>query len=573
MLKPLRRDLMLPEFCAIRRNPGAVAARPAVRKMLTHCEKIAQATRPIPVLPYSLYQEYGRIGVRMNFDQAHLRRRSQFCAAALLALLRPKPQWSDLVNDLAWAICEESDWVPPEHKWANDMDLFSSETAFSLSEATVLLDEILEPPVLERIRVEIKRRALDAFLEDTFGWEEGRNNWAGVCEGATGATFLYLETDPKRLFTALNRLLEGLARFIDKAFLDDGGSSEGVGYWQYGLINFVAFSELLRRRTGGALDLLAHEKLQRIARYPEAVLVQPALFYNCSDCHGRARFNPGMVAKLAERTGVSEVRSLLAPSLRSGLDGKLASSMRNLLWWDGSTGRSPRVSDHLLPVTAVARLTARRGKVVLMAKAGHNCENHNHNDVGSFALYVDGEDLLCDPGVGLYDGLYFGPKRYENPICGSHGHSVPRVQGKEQASGEEHAGMITAFEPDGRPKRVAIEFASAYPVKGLAALHRELLLDEDGLTVSDAFTFKGRASAVEEAFVTYFPVRVRGNTARIRGEASTLTLRIAEPAGAEFEVEDVPVMLPRAKPAILHRIRIDLPAGSTCFTMRAVIST
>jgi hypothetical protein len=571
MLKPLRRDLMLPEFRTLRRDPAAVARRPAVRKMLRRCEKIAAAARPITVLPYTTYQEFGRTGVRRTFDHAYRDRRTRLAAAALLALLRPSPESRDLVNDLAWAICEESDWVPPEHKY-NDIDLFASETAFALAEATVLLDEVFEPPVLARVRDEIKRRILDCYLAGSFGWEDGHNNWTGVCEASTGAAFLYLEDDPKRLTTALNRILEGLDRFIDRAFLDDGGSSEGVGYWQYGLSNVIAFSELLRRRTGGAVDVLAHDKFQSIARYPESVLVRPPIFYNCSDCDGRARFLPGMISKLAERTGVAETTALLAPSLRAGLLTKLPWAVRNLLWWDGSAGRAPRPSDQLLPATGVARLVAQRGKLVLMAKAGHNLENHNHNDVGSFALYVDGEELVADPGRGLYDGSYFSSTRYENPMCNSYGHSVPRIGGREQAFGEEYAGTITAFEPDARPKRLLIEFADAYPVKGLTGLSRELALDNDGLTLSDTFAFRGRRAAIEEAFATYYDVRVRGRTARIRGERSTLKLEIVEPAGATFDVEELTVTCGNATEQILRRIRTDLPAAATSFILRATVS-
>jgi hypothetical protein len=40
-------------------------------------------------------------------------------------------------------------------------------------------------------------------------------------------------------------------------------------------------------------------------------------------------------------------------------------------------------------------------------KGGNNGESHNHNDVGSFIIYTDGEPLFIDPGVGEYTAKTF----------------------------------------------------------------------------------------------------------------------------------------------------------------------
>ena len=71
--------------------------------------------------------------------------------------------------------------------------------------------------------------------------------------------------------------------------------------------------------------------------------------------------------------------------------------LRNMLWWDGKYHEGGPVGDAYLPLGGVARLTAHTPQgspVVLAIKAGHNDENHNQNDVGSFILHVDGESLL-----------------------------------------------------------------------------------------------------------------------------------------------------------------------------------
>jgi catalase len=43
----------------------------------------------------------------------------------------------------------------------------------------------------------------------------------------------------------------------------------------------------------------------------------------------------------------------------------------------------------------------------LAAKAGHNGEPHNHNDVGSFHIFKNGKMTLADIGCGEYDRDYY----------------------------------------------------------------------------------------------------------------------------------------------------------------------
>ena len=106
--------------------------------------------------------------------------------------------------------------------------------------------------------------------------------------------------------------------------------------------------------------------------------------------------------------------------------------LRDLLWWDGTTYQLPQPNDVHLPIAGVVRLAILapdEAPVVLIAKAGHNDENHNQNDVGSFILHVNGESLLTDPGPGLYTRDYFRAARYENVFCSGEidAHAVNRT--------------------------------------------------------------------------------------------------------------------------------------------------
>ena len=51
------------------------------------------------------------------------------------------------------------------------------------------------------------------------------------------------------------------------------------------------------------------------------------------------------------------------------------------------------------------------------AKGGFNNESHNHNDVGTFSLYVNTIPVIIDAGVGTYTKQTFGKDRYTIWTC------------------------------------------------------------------------------------------------------------------------------------------------------------
>jgi hypothetical protein len=237
-----------------------------------------------------------------------------------------------------------------------------------------------------------------------------------------------------------------------------------------------------------------------------------------------------------------------------------------------------------LPAAGIVRLTGQTrdgAPLALILKAGHNGENHNHNDIGSFILHVAGEGLLTDPGPGRYDRDYFGARRYENVFANSYGHSVPRVGGELQGTGREFAGEFLGVEQDEQAGRkgAAIEFGRAYPLPGLASARRRFSLATTGpeagtVWLRDQFRFAGHTPAIEEAFVTWLPVTIEGATALIRGRDYTLRLTIERPGRAAFALE----LLGEAsrandKPGTLRRLSFTVPpsdAGQVVVKLEAL---
>lgn len=591
----------------LRRSPTTPALLDALR------QEVPLDT--ITPLTYTLYREFEHTGSRPGYQDPYYRRRAQLTRAVLEVIMGQAEQ-IDRVHDLAWAICEETTWVLPAHEeqgpdyWDLDpprlrttplgahtmltrepdsIDLFAAETGAALAEAVYLVGEEMAPEVRQRIRQEVARHIFRPYLARArdHWWFKGALNWNGVCNGSVGLAFLRLENDLETLAEALALVLEGFAAYIATGFEADGGSIEGVGYWNYGLMYYVIVGELLRERTGGALDLLGQPRLRDIAAYPPGMaLAAPDRFINFGDALEQQAIAAGIANRLAERTGVDQLRALLVPIDADhpyGQHGyaKLPVVLRHAAWWDQTQPTPAFIQrDSYWPESGVIKLvgqTADGQPAILATKAGHNDGHHSHTDIATFIVNIGGESLIPDAGRGLYSKAYFRQGRYENVFNNSYTHNVPRIGGQLQAPGPEfggcrqfHGTMVEHGEADGK-KYAVVDYHTAYdlPALGLARRRLELDVAAGDVTLADQFAFVGEPLAVEEAFVTWFPVEVDGATARILGEQTTLELAVLEPAGVSFAVEALEEAC-RANhiEQVLYRLSVALPEGAERFRLR-----
>ena len=587
---------MFPELTAFRKSQRRVAQSKPAKDLMKSLKPALEKLYPIAQPTYTLYRQFKLNGNRTRFEDPYFERRGKLVAALMAHMLAPSQELSDAVNDYIWAICEETTWILPAHE-RGGVDLFATETAFTLSETLHALGDILPSEIRQRIEHEVRTRVLDPYAADIGKYDRKRwnadpenltdlalhqtrypgwfkfaeNNWAGVCNSSVGGAFLYLEKDPVKLARALNEVVKGLAHFIESAFAEDGASTEGIGYWQYGLMNFVAFSEMLRLRTRGKVDLFSHPRIPLIAEYPQKVHLGSNHFYSHADCPAHNTLHPGIFARLAERTGRKALFGLLAKAPSNSY--RFPITLRDLLWFRSVKAPAPQVTNILLENAGIYRL--KKGSVVIAGKAGHNAEHHNHNDVGSFVVHVGGEDLLCDPGAPTYCREFFSPKRYELFIqANSRGHSVPVIAGQLEKEGREYEGTVTKF----GDTFAEVEFAKAYPVKELKNLTRCIELTGNGFALEDSIVFT-RKKPVEEAFVTWLPVKVKSNTAVIRGEKSILILKAVSHPKARFKVDDIVLERKRIRgerltSGLLRRITVQLPAAAEhAFVMSGKVSS
>lgn len=475
----------------------------------------AQQIAPIP---FSVFRRFETDGDRSEYESSsspigYFTRRKRLMTFALLSWLYQKPEDIAALEDIIWAICDEYTWALPAHLWgtglskvqtdAQIIDLFAAETGEAFAEILSLVEPLLHPIVAMRMRRELRVRIFERYEED-YSWKKWINNWAAVCAGSCGMAAIYEMEDDRALAHLLADVLASMECFLS-GYPEDGTCLEGVGYWEYGFGYFTCFADALLRRTEGRIDLFADEKVHKIAVFKNKCIFPRGRAVSFADSGSRGAFSLADISffgkkysdiSMPPRKYIPEKEYEFYGCYRFALNLHQAVNMTDVL--PPEEGEEPQ-GTYLMPDAEWYISTAKDGTSIA-AKGGHNNEPHNHNDVGSFEIYRNGEELLCDLGGGIYSRDYFSAKRYEIFCCSSRGHSLPIVNGTYQLAGESHRAQRLSLTDGG----LRADIASAYGDPTLRSLVREISFDRTSgqVRLCDSYCFSEAPSELTERFVT-----------------------------------------------------------------------
>jgi len=457
-----------------------------------------------PQLPFSMWFETIKTGERKKFEDLYFLRRKQMSVYALMSLIYPENKVCILkLEDILCEICNEYSWSVPIHLPAdrlnerNHIDLFAAETGLYLAEIKYIFNDRLNPLVLERISRELDMRIIKSFKNNTYFFENCKSNWASVCGGAVGIVLLYenpdvyMEVKP-RIEKCMSNYLEGIG--------EDGSVSEGMSYWLYGFGFYCLYNDMLKRYTFNRIDYFQNEKVKKIAGFFSGICMSNSTVYSFSDSSQKLSYD------IATLYYLNKIMDVSVPSIECGdlAVWKFSWAIRAFLYYNPDTSKS-EVKNGVSFYEKLQCYINRNDKYAFAIKGGHNKEEHNHNDVGSFVIVSDNKQLLCDLGAPVYTAHTMSEKAYDDVIeKSSFGHSVPIINGKGQGYGREYFGTLTVNENN----TVKIDFAKAYPVE-INKLIRIFELKENEIILSDEFDENVKW---QERFVTEFePVVSEGN--------------------------------------------------------------
>ena len=473
----------------------------------------------IPVLKFSSRTRFDRDGDRDEFGSPYFRRRRCLSYTALLCLIEPEnPVLTVELQDLIWAICEESCWVLPAHlKFAENgdnayIDLFAAETGFALAEISAALGDRLDEKVRLRVRELVKARILDSFAKFPMNWEVTDNNWAAVCAGNVGGALMYLY--PEEFPALLPRLLDAMKSFLS-GYSDEGICYEGLSYWNYGFGNYAWFAELLDRFTDGSadgrVDLFGDPKAEACVGFGQRAFLKGGTVVSFSDTSRSGSVDLALQNFLARRYP-GTVRKLPASVARPwGGNTPWMNMLRNLLFFEPPAPDAPEEEPVSFFLPAAGQAIVNRRRYSLAVKAGNNDECEGHNDVGTFILSTDKGQIFCDLGSGTYTRDYFDERvRYGVFCVGSQGHSVPIVNGAYQKHGKEYGGTIRQAGQTGQNRdRLELELSGAYGIPGFSRLNRTFSPEEDRIVLTDSF--EPDYESITERFITLIEPAADGN--------------------------------------------------------------
>jgi hypothetical protein len=491
---------------------GKWARTPEAASAMKHAESWLK--NPMPPFDADRYLDYSTNGDRSRYQKQHSQRWDRLKSLVMGECLEGKGRFVPAIAETVRSLCADPSWVLPAHDSNAQVfkggspyaDLAATANGYQMALAAWLLEGGLAPETLALMRANVARRLTGPVLQTIEGtapkevvaghwWARCNHNWNAVCTAAAVGAILASEPSRETRAKAVAWAVGNMDLFLS-GFAKDGYCNEGLGYWNYGFGHFVVLAEVLRAQTGGQVDLFNKPAVRRIAEAPARLEIANGVYPAFADSPLTAKPEPRLLELVRWR--------LDSQPLSGSVSGVLAESaplyqtLTDLVTRSGATAAKARAATPL-PLRSwfaesglcVVR-PARPGGLAAAWKAGHNADNHHHNDVGTTVVLWQGRPVIADPGTMVYRAETFSRDRFRLTVMSSFGHAVPVVAGALQAEGTSCRGQVVTTGFTDACDTITIDFASAYPDSGLKKLERQWIYQRAGdacLVIEDRFGF------------------------------------------------------------------------------------
>ena len=302
-------------------------------------------------------------------------------------------------------------------------DLSYGENSATLAIAWDWLADALTPDQRRAFLQIARTRSLRPFLAHTgrrntaFWFGRPDSNWNTVCAGGAGMLALAMQEELGEARRALPRVERSFIPYMEELRATDGGWTEGLGYWNYGMR--YAFMYLLshERATGKRHPLLRHRATRQTLAFPldlaphgiscgfgDANSWKPMPFHYAAAVHlGCGDLIPRLDAMLQARgvrdSSWPDVAELLLfhprRAIKAARPQRPARKLYRGMDWGVLADRLPD------------------SKIYASIRGGTTEVPHGHRDLLSFWGVVGDEALIENLGIGPYLDTTFGPRRYE----------------------------------------------------------------------------------------------------------------------------------------------------------------
>lgn len=494
----------------------------AGEKMLDYKWQVIRATD---------YLEYERSGERNIMQNPYEANRKAINMLMMAELAEGKGRFIDQLINGVFFSCEMTSWVLSAHlprqstkrsmpDWREQIiDLGSGNYGSMLAWVYYFFHDTFDkadPVISLRLRHELQERILDPYMENdrewwmAFYWEPGEiiNNWNPWCNSNVLQCYLLLEEDRDKLTDAVWRTMQSVDKFINFV-KSDGACEEGTSYWGHAAGKMYDYLQILSDGTNGKVSLFNNPMIRRMGEYISRSYVGDGWVVNFADASAKGGGDAPLIYRYGRAVGSEEMMQFAAyllkgkrPTIPLGND-----AFRTLQCVLLNKELEQTRPAHNVPActwypeTEFCYLTNNSGWF-LATKGGFNNESHNHNDAGTFSLYINNTPILIDAGVGTYTRQTFSSERYSIWTMQSNYHNLPMINGVPQRFGQEYKATNVVCKE--KQRFFSADISTAYPEE--AAVNswiRSYKLENKRLVITDKFSLKETRAANQVNFLVW----------------------------------------------------------------------
>ncbi|MCF2737384.1 heparinase II/III-family protein [Bacteroides caecigallinarum] len=494
----------------------------AGEKMLDYKWQVIRATD---------YLEYERSGERNIMQNPYEANRKAINVLMMAELAEGKGRFIDQLINSVFFSCEMTSWVLSAHlprqstkrsipDWREQIiDLGSGNYGSMLAWVYYFFHDTFDkadPVISLRLRHELQERILDPYMENdrewwmAFYWKPGEiiNNWNPWCNSNVLQCYLLLENDRDKLTDAVWRTMQSVDKFINFV-KSDGACEEGTSYWGHAAGKMYDYLQILSDGTNGKVSLFNNPMIRRMGEYISRSYVGDGWVVNFADASAKGGGDAPLIYRYGHAVGSEEMMQFAGyllkgkrPTIPLGND-----AFRTLQCVLLNKELEQTKPAHNVPActwypeTEFCYLTNNSGWF-LATKGGFNNESHNHNDAGTFSLYINNTPMLIDAGVGTYTRQTFSSERYSIWTMQSNYHNLPMINGVPQRFGQEYKATNVVCKE--KQRFFSADISTAYPEE--AAVNswiRSYKLENKRLVITDKFSLKETKAANQVNFLVW----------------------------------------------------------------------
>ena len=519
-------------------------------------------------VPATAYLAYERTGERGVMETPLKENRIALNSLMLAELAEGKGRFMDQLIDGSWHIAHMPSWVLSAHlprqrsgralpdPLEQFIDLGSGALGAQMAVLWHFFHEEFDrtDPVIARVVYDaVTKQILDPYLnpdEQHPNWwlaydmaSSIINNWNPWCNADVILCFLLLEKDMDRLDRALLQSAKSVDKFL--AYVkSDGACEEGPAYWGHAAGKLYDYLQIMHDASAGRFSIFGDPQIKDMGEYVSRAFVQDGWVVNFADASARLSFTPSLIYNYGKAVNSSEMQDFAIYNLAKPEQREFVAPCP-VLWTD--IYRALESLKYIVEMRArVEQLNSRiksgwsfdecrdvlRASVpdftwypqtqlcymknasgwFLATKGGHNNEGHNHNDIGTFLLYVDGVPMFVDAGVGTYTKKTFGKDRYTIWSMCSDWHNIPVINGVTQKNGKIFRASSVMASDKGGMKRFTVDIAGSYPQEsGCSSWIREYRLGKSSLSITDTYSLNSREASDIVNFMVHGQVYFAGD--------------------------------------------------------------